>query len=94
MRVWIDPDLCTGDGLCNDHCPEMFAILEDGISYVRDTSTGEMSVDPGGRAGAVAVPVRCEQHVIDAAVDCPGECIFIEEDVTYAPTSGGSVSSE
>ncbi|MBL6619720.1 MAG: 4Fe-4S binding protein, partial [Ilumatobacteraceae bacterium] len=21
MRVWIDQDLCTGDGLCVDHCP-------------------------------------------------------------------------
>ena len=35
MRVWIDQDLCTGDGLCTDHCPEVFTILEDGIAYVR-----------------------------------------------------------
>jgi ferredoxin len=32
MRVWIDQDLCTGDGLCTDHCPEVFALLDDGIS--------------------------------------------------------------
>ncbi|NCZ90909.1 MAG: ferredoxin, partial [Actinobacteria bacterium] len=24
MRVWIDQDLCTGDGLCIDHCPDVF----------------------------------------------------------------------
>ncbi|HMK11884.1 MAG TPA: ferredoxin, partial [Acidimicrobiales bacterium] len=24
MRVWIDQDLCTGDGLCLDHCPDVF----------------------------------------------------------------------
>ncbi|TML19869.1 MAG: ferredoxin [Actinobacteria bacterium] len=35
MKVWIDQDLCTGDGLCTDHCPEVFVLLEDGISYVR-----------------------------------------------------------
>ncbi len=23
MRVWIDQDLCTGDGLCTDHCPDL-----------------------------------------------------------------------
>ena len=36
MRVWVDQDLCTGDGLCVDHCPEVFVLLEDGISYVHD----------------------------------------------------------
>ena len=30
MRVWIDQDLCTGDGLCVDHCPDVFVQLEDG----------------------------------------------------------------
>ena len=34
MRVWIDQDLCTGDGLCVDHCPDVFVQLEDGIAYV------------------------------------------------------------
>ena len=34
MRVWIDQDLCTGDGLCVDHCPDVFTQLEDGIAYV------------------------------------------------------------
>ena len=28
MQVWIDQDLCTGDGLCTDHCPDAFVILE------------------------------------------------------------------
>ena len=32
MRVWIDQDLCTGDGLCVDHCHDVFEILEDGIA--------------------------------------------------------------
>jgi ferredoxin len=38
MRVWIDQDLCTGDGLCIDHCPEVFVLLEDGISYVKEAT--------------------------------------------------------
>ena len=36
MRVWIDQDLCTGDGLCEDHCADAFKLLEDGIAYVDD----------------------------------------------------------
>ena len=32
MRVWIDQDLCTGDGLCVDHCHDVFTLLEDGIA--------------------------------------------------------------
>ena len=46
MRVWIDQDLCTGDGLCVDHCPDVFVQLEDGIAYVAER--GEPLNDPGG----------------------------------------------
>ena len=76
MRVWIDQDLCTGDGLCTDHCPEVFVLLDDGISYVREGDT--IGNNPGGFASVVTVPIRLEPAVINAALDCPGECIFIE----------------
>ena len=77
MRVWIDQDLCTGDGLCVDHCPELFVLLEDGISYVHDgVAVGN---DPGWPGSMVAVPGRYEAAAVDAALDCPGECIFLEE---------------
>ena len=36
MQVWIDQDCCTGAGLCVDHCPDLFVVLEDGIGYVHD----------------------------------------------------------
>ena len=45
MRVWIDQDLCTGDGLCVDHCPDVFTQLEDGIAYV--VEDGMVLNDPG-----------------------------------------------
>ena len=76
MIVWIDQDLCTGDGLCTDHCPEVFVLLEDGISYVRDHHT--VYHDPGGSDSTADVPGRLERSVLDAALDCPGECIFVE----------------
>lgn len=80
LHVWIDQDLCTGDGLCADHCPDVFVMLEDGIAYVRDGET--VLNDPGGSHSLAPVPERHVQAVIDAATICPGECIFIETDTT------------
>ncbi len=74
--MWIDQDLCTGDGLCVDHCFEVFTLLEDGIAYVCSAVGPEN--DPGGAGSQVEVAERLHQDVIAAADDCPGECIFIE----------------
>ena len=78
MRVWIDQDLCTGDGLCVDHCHDVFTLLEDGIAYV--VEDGSVQNDPGSSGSLALVPARHVASVIHAAEDCPGECIFIEID--------------
>ena len=78
MRVWIDQDLCTGDGLCVDHCPDVFVQLEDGIAYVAES--GKPLNDPGGSGSLATISVNDLQSVIEAADVCPGECIFIELD--------------
>ncbi|MDY7105638.1 MAG: ferredoxin [Actinomycetota bacterium] len=85
MKVWIDQDLCTGDGICTDHCPEVFRILEDGIAYV--VEDGEVLNDPGGARSPARVPTRHEQVVMECSDECPGECIFVEldEDALLAP---------
>jgi ferredoxin len=77
LHVWIDQDLCTGDGLCTDHCPELFVLLEDGISYVR--VDGEPQNDPGGIGSMAPVLPEHVHAAVAAAEDCPGECIFLEE---------------
>ncbi len=76
MRVWIDQDLCTGDGLCVDHCPDVFVQLEDGIAYVAEQ--GFACNDPGGAGSLAAVQNRHHRLVIESAELCPGECIFVE----------------
>ena len=78
MRVWIDQDLCTGDGLCTDHAPAVFTLLEDGIAYVKQD--GRVLNDPGGPGSLAAPPAGLWGDVVHAADDCPGECIFIEID--------------
>ena len=84
MRVWIDQDLCTGDGLCTDHAPAVFTLLEDGIAYVKDHD--RVLNDPGGSGSLAPVPGPLTRNVVHAAEDCPGECIFIElDDSDLAP---------
>jgi ferredoxin len=77
LRVWIDQDLCTGDGLCEEICPQVFILLDDGLAYVKEGD--RVLSDPGGAASVAAVPSELEDAVREAAEECPGECIFIEE---------------
>jgi ferredoxin len=76
MQVWIDQDCCTGAGLCVDHCPDLFVVLEDGIGYVHVDDV----VIADTAHTAVHVPRRHEQAAIDAVERCPGECIYLEHD--------------
>ena len=73
LQVWVDQDLCTGDGLCVQYAPEVFEFDVDGLAYVKDTA-GELLQSPGVRTG---VPDRLRLEVIDAAKECPGDCIHV-----------------
>ena len=73
LRVWVDQDLCTGDGLCVQYAPEVFEFDVDGLAYVKEDS-GQLLTDHG----TVAVPADLVLHVVDSAKECPGECIHVE----------------
>ena len=76
MKVWIDQDLCTGDGLCEEIAPAVFHLQSDGLSYVKE---GKKIFDnPGGAEGMATVAAAHMEGVLEAAEECPGECIFIE----------------
>ena len=78
MKVWIDQDLCTGDGLCEEIAPSVFTLLDDGLAYVVDN--GKTLSEPGGADAVADVPKDMEDGTIESAEECPGECIFIEVD--------------
>src|SRR6059058_4240406 len=73
LQVRVDQDLCTGDGLCVQYAPEVFEFDVDGLAYVKDGS-GELQLAPGSR---VEVPAHLRLDVIDAAKECPGDCIHV-----------------
>jgi ferredoxin len=76
MKVWIDQDLCTGDGLCEEIAPAVFTLLDDGLAYVKEGD--KVFSEPGGPEGLANVPAGMEEATIESAEECPGECIFIE----------------
>ena len=75
MKVWIDQDLSTGDGLCEEIAPAVFVMDSDGLAYVAE---GGVQLPGGGPDTLALVPEGQEEATIEAAEECPGECIFIE----------------
>jgi ferredoxin len=73
LTVWIDQDLCTGDGLCVQYAPEVFEFDVDGLAYVKD-GDGELRAAPQAR---VDVPSSLRLDVISSAKECPGDCIHV-----------------
>lgn len=69
MRVWIEEEFCTGDGLCEDICPEIFGMGDDGLAHVKGCA------GTGDGEDAVTVPEGLEETVLDAEAQCAGECL-------------------
>ena len=84
LRVWIDQELCTGDGLCVQYAPEVFEFDVDGLAYVK-TASGELLESPGARAD---VPAGLRLDVIASARECPGECIHVVRTSDDAEVAG------
>ena len=88
MKVWIDQDLCTGDGICAEICPDIFEMADDGLAYVKEehwpTMYGPDGAPKGGDPslkvpeGTAAVSEALLEAVIESAEEYPGECILID----------------
>ncbi|MDD5459114.1 MAG: ferredoxin [Phycisphaerae bacterium] len=63
MKVFVDVNLCSGAGLCENTCPEVFRLNNDGFS--------EVKTDP--------VPPAAEDKCRQAAESCPAGAISIEQ---------------
>lgn len=64
MKVIIDHDECIGDGICENICPEVFELRDDGLAYVL---TFEQS--PG-----------MLEKIEEAIDECPTSAITMDED--------------
>lgn len=86
LRVRIDQDACTGDGLCVQYAPTVFEFDIDGLAYVKGED-GELRTAPGQ---AVPVPLPLVDAVVDAADECPGTCIYVTRADGTAEAGPGS----
>ncbi len=87
--VWIDTAECMGAGTCSQIAPQVFversdgtwAVKEDekffGQTVIFDGAAGE-GHGPEGMQGRARVPDALLDLVVEAAEECPGECILLE----------------
>ncbi len=73
MRVRVDQDKCTGDGLCVQYAARSSSSTSTGWPTSR-APDGELLTAEGAE---VDVPESLRLEVIDAAEQCPGECIYV-----------------
>lgn len=85
LEVWIDQELCTGDGICAQYAPEVFELDIDGLAYVK-SADDELLTEEGA---TTPVPLPLLRDVAESAKDCPGDCIHVrrKSDLTevYGP---------
>lgn len=88
LEVWIDQDLCTGDGICVQYAPEVFELDIDGLAYVKSPED-ELLADKGA---TTPVPLALLTDVVDSAKECPGDCIHVrrvsDKVEVYGPDAG------
>ncbi len=89
-KVWIDSSLCTGDGLCSEIAPDVFEPdMSTGLWVVKEMAKnfGEDIVFDGREGpghgpldgkGLARIPDGQLDITVEAAEECPGECIFVE----------------
>jgi ferredoxin len=65
VKVRIEKELCTGEGVCEEICPEIFRVSEDD-DIAKIIKSGFDDID--------------EACISEAAESCPGAAIIIEYD--------------
>lgn len=63
MKALVDEDLCIGCGACEDTCPEVFELGDDGLAHVVHANAGPELYE-------------CIRSAIDG---CPVDAIAIAE---------------
>jgi ferredoxin len=87
-RVWIDQDLCTGDGICVQEARNVFELDVDGLAYVKNADD-ELLTAPGAQSD---VPADTFAAVVESARKCPGACIHVVRSADGVEVAGPDAS--
>ena len=63
MKPKIIADECIGDGICEEICPEVFELRDDGLAYVIEEDPDESLSD----------------KIEEAVEECPTSAIVLED---------------
>lgn len=76
-KVVLTRSECIGCGNCEEECPVLFEVQEDGYSHIRMSSSASDMEE---------VELSDPECVVEAAHSCPVECIIVYEgDEQIAP---------
>lgn len=78
MQVWIDTDECMGAGTCEQIAPHVFASTGAGVWTVKEDARYYGTTRVMAAGAPARVPDQLIDAVLDAAEQCPGQCIFVE----------------
>ena len=80
--------MCACDGLCVEICNPLFEMHDDGLAYVKEAQWPPRYSKDGVTAseepllqmaeGTANVPEPLLETAIEAAEECPGECIYLD----------------
>ena len=85
MKVWIDQDLCTGDGLCEEIAPDVCTLLDDGLAYVVE---GDKIFVLGGNQGNEVSVKPYPRHRLLGVRRAPAPRSDLNESRTMKAASG------
>src|SRR5436189_5905434 len=73
LMVWIDQDLCTGDGICEEICGDVFTARDDGLWVVKEEAKhfGTAIVFDGGQGAGHGPDGGRGVAPIPGALRCP-----------------------
>ena len=78
VKAWIDQSQCIGNGICSEILPESIVLI-DNLAYMRQNGVifAESEGQPEGHDGIATIPAELEADLLEAADECPTECIHI-----------------
>ena len=94
VTLQLDPDLCTGCGMCTVVCPHAVFSLENGKAHIGDRDMcmecGACSLNCPDGAIFVQAGVGCAQAVINTTLGRKGSCSCTIDDYPQAAADYGT----
>ena len=85
LKTWINQDDCTSCAICEDIAPAAYQMDADRqFAYVKEAdwqfiTNGSDSIVYAGATGLATLREEDLEGAIEAATECPGECIYLEQ---------------